>query len=517
MLATVLSWIGWLASLALSPVTISLVVILLTLGYLYLSRHKNFWKDKDIPSVPYRFWVVSGLEFFRTPFYELSEKGYAETKKLGGCAGMIDWLGPALMVTDPEMIKTVLVKEFETFSERQPSSLNSTKGVFAKMMTNLKGQEWKDVRNISTPTFSTGKIRSMIGILEEQSNILADQMFKESQADGEINMKTVIARYTLDTIASVAFGLDADSIRNPNSPIAEKAVLMRKPPSAWKIILFMIVYYLPSFIKERLDLTSMIISNSAIDFFENISKRTIKEREEHPEWRRNDYLQLLLDTRNDDSQKRKLTDDEIVSQCVLFFFAGNDTTSNALTWALRLLAFHPEAQERVQAEIDDNLPSEDNSITFDMVNSNMPYLDRVLTETLRMYPLMQLTRAANRDYPIPGTNSVLPTNSIVYMYPYALQRDPDLYPNPNSFDPDRFQNDGKEPQNPYTYLPFGQGPRNCIGMRFAQLQAKVALVALLRKYSVVTGPKSGEVQPVLDPGFTQTQEKDGTWLKVVKR
>ena len=134
-----------------------------------------------------------------------------------------------------------------------------------------------------------------------------------------------------------------------------------------------------------------------------------------------------------------------------------------------------------------------------------------------MYPLMQLTRSSNRDYRIPGTDAVLPANSIVYMHPYALQRDPDLYPNPDAFDPDRFLTDGKEPRNPYTYLTFGQGPRNCIGMRFAQLQAKVALVALLRKYSLVTGPKSGEVQPVLDPGFTQTQEKDSTWLKIVQR
>ena len=515
MLAAILGWLGWLASLALSPVTVGLIVLLLTLGYLYLSRNKNFWKGKGIASLPYHFplGTTGFFKFLKTPWYQLTLKLYDDTKKAGGCVGMVDWLGPALSVSDPEIIKAVLVKDFDTFSERQPSSMNTTQGVFAKMMTNLTGQDWKDVRNISTPTFSTGKIRSMTGILEEQSNILADQMFKESQAAGEINTKEVIARYTMDTIASVAFGLNADSIRNPESPIAKKAIDLRKPPSMFKILVFMALFFLPRFIKKRLSLTAVMLNNDAVNFFVNISKRTIKEREEHPEQRRNDYLQLLLDSRNDDSQKRKLTDDEITSQCLLFFFAGNDTTSNALTWAARLLAFYPAVQERVQAEIDDNLHSDNDSITFDMVNSKMPLLDRVLAETLRMYPLMQLTRAANRDWRIPGTEAKLDANCMVYLFPYALQRDPDLYPNPDTFDPDRFL----ESPNPYAYLPFGQGPRNCIGMRFAQLQAKVALVALLRRYSLVTGSKSGELQPVLDPGFVNTQEKDGTWLKVVRR
>ncbi|KAF0313563.1 putative cytochrome P450 6a13 [Amphibalanus amphitrite] len=264
-------------------------------------------------------------------------------------------------------------------------------------------------------------------------------------------------------------------------------------------------------------MTSYVIDKESHDFFVNISRRSIKEREEHPERRRNDYLQLLIDSRRDDSQARKLTDDEITAQCLLFFFAGNDTTSNTLAWAVRQLAFHPEMQERVQAEIDEALPSSDDSITFDKVNSGMPYLESVLTETLRMYPLAQLTRCSTRDYPIPGTDAVLPANSMVYMFPLAMQYDEDLYPNPESFDPERYLPNSKEARNSYTYLPFGQGPRNCIGMRFALLQAKVALVALLRKYSLVTGPKSGKMEPVLDPGFSLTQEKGGTWLKVVRR
>lgn len=518
MFVTLLRYLGWLTSLVFSPVTLCLVVLLLTLGYLYISRNKNFWKGKGIANLPYRFpFGNNGFDIFSKPFYQQTERLYAEAKKAGGCIAMLDWVGPALVLSDPEMIKAVMVKDFETFPDRQPSSFNRNSGILAKMMTALTGQEWKDVRNISTPAFSTGKIRSMTTTLEEHANILAAQMFKESSADGEINMKTIMSRYTMDTIAAVAFGLNADSIRDPKSMIAAKAMLLSKKPSTFRIVIFMVLLFLPEFIKKHINLTGVMIDNEGIDFFVNITKRSIKEREDHPEQHRIDYLQLLLDTRRDDSQKRQLSDDEIAAQCLLFFFAGNDTTSNAMAWTARLLAFHPTVQERVQAEIDACLTSDDESITFDAVNGSMPYLDRVLAETLRMYPVMQNTRCPNRDYRIPGTEAVLPANSMVHMYPYAMQRDPDLYPNPDAFDPDRFLGDAKDSRSPYAYMPFGHGPRNCIGRRFAQLQAKVALVALLRRYSLVTGPKSGEIQPVMDAGFGQTMEKDGTWLKVVQR
>ncbi|XP_037085521.1 cytochrome P450 3A2-like [Pollicipes pollicipes] len=242
----------------------------------------------------------------------------------------------------------------------------------------------------------------------------------------------------------------------------------------------------------------------------------MRQRLEHPEQRRSDYLQLLLDTRREDGQRRCLTDDEIIAQCLLFYFAGYDTTSNALAWTARLLAFHPHQQERLQAEIDGKLMSEEDRITFDMVNS-MPYLDNVLSESLRLYPNPQLSRCCTKPYRLPGTDTIVPQNCLVYVSPYGIQRDPGLYPNPDAFDPDRFLPEIKADRHAYAWLSFGQGPRNCIGMRFALLQAKMALVAILRRYSFVPGARSGGAVPEIDATPGLLKEKGGTWLKVVRR
>ncbi|XP_037074297.1 cytochrome P450 3A11-like [Pollicipes pollicipes] len=516
MLGFLLSALRWVASVIFSPTTLGLFALLLTAAYLYLSRHKNYWKDRGVAHLPYRFpFGRIGFEIFTASFAEDVKKLHEKTKQAGGYLPMLDVFDPALSVSDLELIKAILVKDFDHFTTREPSSFMSKYGIFSKMMTTLSGQDWKDVRNISTPAFSTGKIRQMCQPCEEQAELLAEQLYKESKDIDEIDVKAIMARYTMDSIVSVAFGLDADSIRNPDSVIATKAAQLGNLKSAGRFVLFFLVIALPEFISRHFNLDK-IVGNEGTEYFYGMAKQSMRQRLEHPEQRRGDYLQMLLDTRQEEGQRRRLTDDEIIAQCLLFYFAGYDTTSNALAWTARLLAFNPRQQERLQAEIDSKLTSEEDCITFDMVNS-MPFLANVLSESLRLYPAMQLSRCCTKPYRVPGTDIVLPENSMVYMSPYGIQRDPDLYPDPDAFDPDRFLPEAKADRHAYAWLPFGQGPRNCIGMRFALLQAKLALVAILRRYSFVPGAKSGDVVPEIDAAPGQLKEKGGTWLKVVKR
>ncbi|XP_037094220.1 probable cytochrome P450 6a14 [Pollicipes pollicipes] len=121
----------------------------------------------------------------------------------------------------------------------------------------------------------------------------------------------------------------------------------------------------------------------------------------------------------------------------------------------------------------------------------MTYLDRVLSETLRLYsPATRLERECTKDYTLPGTNVHLPKGTLVQIPVLVLHRDPDHYPDPLRFDPDRFLPEEREKRHPCAYLPFGQGPRNCIAMRFALFEAKVALAALLQKATLLSTEKS---------------------------
>lgn len=522
MLGAVFSWLagalGWLASTLFSPITLGLVAILVVTMYLYLTRHKNYWKNQGVPHKPYKFpFGSNGFEILTKQVIYLMQEVYDKRDKAAGFTAIYDLFGPAMMVYDPEMIKAILVKDFDYFPVRTPESFNKTLGsIISKMMTSLAGQEWKDVRGITSPVFSTGKIRQMCGPCAKHGDILAEQMYKESQASGEIDVKDVMSRFTMDVIATVAFGLEADSIRNPDSTIAANAKQLTKRPTAITIVRFLIMASAPDWVNRLISNEGAFLDNEATQYFTRITKESIRRRNEHPEERRNDFLQLLLDTRRDDTAKRQLSDEEIIAQCVLFYLAGYDTTSNTLTWAARLLAFNPAVQERLQAEIDDKLPSDADQLTFEKVN-DMPYLDRVLAETLRMYPPPQVVRSAVKPYRLPGTEVTIPSGANVYMHAYCLHHDPEIYPDPETFDPDRFLPEAKETRHPYHYLPFGHGPRNCIGMRFAQLEAKVALVCVLRRYSFATGPRSGSATPQFGFDTNLVREKDGTWLKVVKR
>jgi len=297
------------------------------------------------------------------------------------------------------------------------------------------------------------------------------------------------------------------------------AARMTESPGKLRTLGFMLLVVLPKWLVDRSGFADSMMDNEAIRYFVRVTKERIRHRQEHPEsqQRRSDYLQLLLDTRKDEQQRRKLTDEEIIAQCILFYIAGYDPTSSALAWAARELAFNPAVQQRAQAEIDAKLAaSNSDRVSFDMVN-DMPYLDNILSETLRLYPAPQTRRCCTKPYRIPGTEIDLPVNAMVDIPTYCLQRDPDNYPDPETFDPDRFLPEQKEARHPYLWMPFGHGPRNCIGMRFALLQAKLALVGVLRSYSFVPGPRTGERVPVLELASNNIMEKGGTFLKVVKR
>ncbi|KAG7265319.1 hypothetical protein CRUP_021628 [Coryphaenoides rupestris] len=115
----------------------------------------------------------------------------------------------------------------------------------------------------------------------------------------------------------------------------------------------------------------------------------------------------------------------------------------------------------------------------------MEYLDSVINETLRLYPIaMRLERVAKASVEINGL--VIPKGTVVMVPLWALHRDPDLWPNPEEFRPERFSKENKESIDPYTYMPFGLGPRNCIGMRFAMVMMKLALVEILQRFSFAT-------------------------------
>ncbi|KAK3707000.1 hypothetical protein QZH41_014081 [Actinostola sp. cb2023] len=229
-----------------------------------------------------------------------------------------------------------------------------------------------------------------------------------------------------------------------------------------------------------------------------------------------DFLDMMLtNTDNEDlPEDKRLTEDEVIAQSLVFLLAGYDTTSNTLALTCHHLATSPDIQEKLQREIDDIWSDEDEPPSYDMVQS-MTYLDMVISEILRLYPPgFILSRVSTNACTIKGLP--IKKGTTLYTPCYSIHRDPQYYPDPERFDPERFSAEAKQSRDPYTYLPFGHGPRNCVGIRFAQFEMKITLVRILKKFNLVVCPATKipveiNVRTILGCG------KDGIQLRVTRR
>lgn len=195
-------------------------------------------------------------------------------------------------------------------------------------------------------------------------------------------------------------------------------------------------------------------------------------------------------TDNNSTSRKTLTELEIIANSVLFFFAGFDTTASTLSFCLYELAKNPDIQERLHQEVKKAIEQNPSMDRYDLIINNIPYLEAVVKETLRKNPpLTEILRSSTVDkYQI--KNFTIDKGTLVVIPVYAIHHNPDYYPDPERFNPDRFLPENKHLLVPYTYLSFGQGPRNCVGMRFAYQELKMCLSKLILQYKLNVTPKT---------------------------
>ncbi|KAG5863356.1 hypothetical protein JTB14_030298 [Gonioctena quinquepunctata] len=202
---------------------------------------------------------------------------------------------------------------------------------------------------------------------------------------------------------------------------------------------------------------------------------------------------------------------EIVAQCFVFFVAGFETSSTTMTFALYELATHSDIQEKVREEIKTVLEKHNDQITYDTLNE-LNYLGQVIDETLRMYPpLPVITRRCVEDYKLPDSDIIIEKNTRVFIAINGIHYDPEYYDSPEIFNPDRFSEENKHKRNPYTHLPFGEGPRICMGIRFGMMQTKVGLTSILKNFRVKLSSKTKVPLKMSPRNFIPTTD-GGMWL-----
>ncbi|CAL1677693.1 unnamed protein product [Lasius platythorax] len=210
-----------------------------------------------------------------------------------------------------------------------------------------------------------------------------------------------------------------------------------------------------------------------------------------------------------------LTDSLIAAQAFIFFAAGFETSSSTMSNALYELALNQEIQDKLREEINDEYIRHNGNFTYENIKK-MNYMDKIFKETLRKYPpVPQLGRKTTSSYTFAGTKVNIPKGQDIWIPVYAIQRDPDIYPKPDVFDPERFTDEVVQTRHPMFYLPFGDGPRNCIGARLAVHQTKVGLIKILRHYKVETCEKT-QIPYVNNPKAIFLAPENGIHLKIIK-
>ncbi|CAG2104891.1 unnamed protein product, partial [Medioppia subpectinata] len=472
---------------------------------LYLTRDYNYWSKRGINGPKPLPIFGSLLDFFIIP-QPLQEINWF--KKYGKIYGYYFLKNPVLTIADPELIKTILVKDFHVFTDRRFQQLKSRHPVMSKNMVDATGDDWKRIRSIASPTFTSGKMKSMYPRIRECLSDFMNHLETFADNKTELNAKDMYGNYTMDVIATCAFATKTDVHKNLDSLF----VLNARRVFNFNLFKLLSMIILPAFVVKKLNLSGAG-TNTGTEFFLNSTKQIISTRKQTKK-KYNDFIQLLMDVEKGSDDERRdetdvheshhvnegkdelesekkafniqltdkhLTENEILAQALIFFLAGYETTATTLTFCTYELALNPHIQQRLYKEIVASVDS-DGEISYEEL-AKLPFLDSVLSETLRLHsPAQRLARLASTDYKLGDTGITLYKGQMIEIPIYGIHHSEEYYPNPFQFNPDRFMPENRHNIIPYTYLPFGAGPRNCIGMRFALLEAKLALVHIIKKF-----------------------------------
>nr|AHL88981.1 cytochrome p450 3044B1 [Brachionus koreanus] len=446
------------------------------------------------------------------------------TQKYGKTLGFFMGSGPVVETTDLRLIKSVLIKDFSIFTNRKRIEAMMFEP-YDHFLSLIKDEEWKSIRAVLSTSFTSGKLKSMSKLMMECSNQLNNHLKKVADQDGTFNGKDYFEGFTLDVICSCCFGFSVDSINDPNNEIIKHLKnlfldSMTKDPRFMLIILFpklatflrkrnMLELFPKSSIEYLQDFDfynnaktqrinqniEMIFIQSMIEHEENVEKNIIEQQhlsdDEETNWNLKDARYF----------KKKLTVAEIFSQAAMFLIAGMETTANTLNLIAYNLAKHQDVQQKLIDEVDQVLENNNGEIDHETVKK-MSYMSMVIDETLRMFPAaVFLERLASQDFEFEGMKIEKGQKIVVPLW--ALHRDPDLYPEPDNFDPERFSDQNKLKRDSNAYLPFGNGPRNCLGMRFALLEIKLALTNIMTKFRFETCEKTPTMIEIDSSGFAR--------------
>ncbi|XP_053697820.1 cytochrome P450 4d2-like [Sabethes cyaneus] len=369
------------------------------------------------------------------------------------------------------------------------------------------GKKWAQRRKIITPAFHFKMLEEFLAIFNERAELFVSKL-KKQLSGGDFNIYEHVTLCTLDIISESAMGVKINAQENPDSPYVKAVKQMSK-------IIFMRLFSLFREFKIFFHLSKAVHrQKAALEVLHGFTDSVIRERKAQleDEQARDAALQKLEET--DIYGKRKMTllelllnisvdnhplsNSDIREEVDTFMFAGHDTTTSCISFSAYHIAQNPKVQEKLYDEMVHVLGKDFKSteLTFGTLQE-LKYLEMTIKEVLRIHPSVPIIgRKSASDMVIDG--QTIPSGVDIAVLIYAMHNNPEVFPEPDKFDPERFNEENSSKRHPYAYIPFSAGSRNCIGQKYAMLEIKTTLVKLLGSYRLLACDPQNKVRIMTD-------------------
>ncbi|XP_062540949.1 uncharacterized protein LOC134208987 [Armigeres subalbatus] len=353
-----------------------------------------------------------------------------------------------------------------------------------------KGSKWQARRKILTPAFHFNILTNFLQVFQEEAMKLVGILNAFVESGEEVVLQSIVTRFTLNTICETAMGVkldsynDADKYRSQVYDVGEKIVHRTTTPWLYYDGIYNLLGYqkpLEDAIVPIHDFTRNIIQQKREQLKRVSALQDTVADTIYGSKQRYAMLNTLLMAEANDA----IDEEGIREEVDTFMFEGHDTTAGGLIFSILLMATEQEAQQRVYDELLKAHRTKPEHEAFTIADyNNLKYLDRFVKEALRLYPPVSFI-SRNLTGPLNIDSTSFPHGTVTHIHIYDLHRDPEQFPDPERFDPDRFLPEVTAKRNPYAYVPFSAGPRNCIGQKYALLEMKTVLCTLLMNFHIL--------------------------------
>ncbi|XP_036884537.1 cytochrome P450 4F3-like [Sturnira hondurensis] len=516
MLQLSLSWLG------LGPLAASPWLLLLLLGASWLLARVLAWaytfydtcrRLRCFPEPPKRSWLMGHLGLVKT-----NEEGLQLIEKLGHYFRDVHlwWIGPfypVLRLIHPKFIAPLLQAP-ATVAPKNGLLYNFMKPWLGDGLLLSAGDKWSRHRRLLTPAFHFEILKPYVKIFNKSADIMHSKWQRlASEGNTCLDMFEHISLMTLDSLQKCVFSFDSHCQENPSEYIAailELSALVTK--RTHNIFLHVDFLYQLTADGRRFHRVCNLVHNFT-DAVIQERRRTLISQGSHDflkakaKTKTLDFIDVLLLAKDEDG--KRLSDEDIRAEADTFMFEGHDTTASGLSWVLYNLARHPEYQERCRQEVQQLLGNrEPKEIEWDDL-ARLPFLTMCIKESLRLHPPVTLvSRCCTQDIMLPD-GRVIPKGNICVVSIFGVHHNPSVWPDPEIYDPFRFDPETPQKRSPLAFIPFSVGPRNCIGQTFAMAEMKVVLALTLLRFRVLPD----QAEPRRKPELILRAE-GGLWLRV---